>query len=372
VPPAPLVRDNREEKVMICAENDISTGKIGWLCGYVPEELILAAGLQPVRIQGEVDEVREANAYMFPNPCPYLQNILDSGLRGHCRDLQGIIFTSSCDCMRRLYDLWRHHVKTPFSYMLEVPKSRSENAVLFFSQQISELKTRLEEFFGVTISESKIGEAISLMNEHRSLIMRLFEGQKRVPPPHRGSKLLGLCLDSMTGSKERTMERLREALEYSVSGNASSVGPPRVLVAGNVVDRLDLFEMVEAAGASVVVFDTCAGLRHWSSLVEDGRDLIESLVRRYLLKPPCPRIPGYDERVAHVAKLTQEYSVDAVIYSVLKFCDYGLFEAPVIEAGLHNPKVPFLVLENDYVWSDTGRMKTRIAAFVEMIKHEFS
>jgi len=50
----------------------------------------------------------------------------------------------------------------------------------------------------------------------------------------------------------------------------------------------------------------------------------------------------------------------------------GLFEAPVIVAGLRNPKVPFLVLENDYVWSDTGRVKTRIEEFVEMIKNEFS
>ncbi len=345
-------------------------GKIGWLCGYVPEELILAAGLEPVRMLGQVEQVKQSDAYMFPNFCPYLKGILDSGLSGACRDLQGIIFTSSCDCMRRLYDLWQHYVKTPFSYMLEVPRNRNENAVRFFSEQLSDFKAKLQEFSGNGISDEGLREAANLVNEHRRLMMRLFESQKSVPPPYKGSELLNLCLEAVTGSKKLTTESLHEALERTVA-DASSVGSPRVLVVGNVVDRPDLFEMVEAAGASVVVFDTCAGLRHWSGLVEDEQNVIESLARRYLLKPPCPRMPGYDERVRNLAELIREYSIDSVIYSVVKFCDYGLFEAPVIETGLRNLGVPFLVIENDYGWTDEGRIKTRVEAFVEMTRGGF-
>jgi len=352
-------------------DNGTVPGRVGWLCGYVPEELILAAGLEPVRMLGQVEQVKQADAYMFPNFCPYLKSILDSGLGGACRDLQGVIFTNSCDCMRRLYDLWRDYIKTPFSYMLEVPKNRNENAVRFFSEQLSDFREKLQEFSGAGISDEKLGEAANLVNERRRLMMRLFARQKSNPPPYKGSELLNLCLDAVTGSKKLTTERLREVLERSSSGNINSVGSPRVLVVGNVVDRPDLFEMVEAAGASVVVFDTCAGLRHWSGLVEDGQNVIESLARRYLLKPPCPRMPGYDERVANVAELIQEYSIDSVIYSVVKFCDYGLFEAPVIETGLRNPRVPFLVIENDYAWTDAGRIKTRVEAFVEMTRGGF-
>lgn len=56
--------------------------RIGWFCSYVPEELIMASGLEPVRLRGQVGELKEVDSYLFSNICPYLKNILDSGLRG--------------------------------------------------------------------------------------------------------------------------------------------------------------------------------------------------------------------------------------------------------------------------------------------------
>ena len=79
---------------------------------------------------------------MFPNFCPYLKNVLDSGLRGDYRDMDGIIFINSCDAMRRLHDLWTHNVKTRFTYMLEVPKNRDENAIQFFDPDHSDDEDR--------------------------------------------------------------------------------------------------------------------------------------------------------------------------------------------------------------------------------------
>ena len=55
--------------------------KIGYFCDYVPEEIILAAGLTPVRLGGRVPSIQKADAYIFSNVCPYVKNILDSGLR---------------------------------------------------------------------------------------------------------------------------------------------------------------------------------------------------------------------------------------------------------------------------------------------------
>ena len=93
--------------------------KIGWFCSYVPEELIIAAGLEPMRLKGQVTKLKEVDAYVFSNICPYLKNILDSGLRRKLDHLDGIIFTNSCDGMRKLYDLWFQYIQTPFTFMLE-------------------------------------------------------------------------------------------------------------------------------------------------------------------------------------------------------------------------------------------------------------
>jgi len=130
--------------------------------------------------------------------------------------------------------------------------------------------------------------------------------------------------------------------------------------------------MVESVGGSVVGFDTCLALRHCSGAVEEGRNLIESIALIYLDKPSCARMPGFDERIERVEQLIQDYSVDGIIYSTGKFCDYGMFDAPVIERSLQNRRFPFLILENDYVWGDEGRVRTRIEAFVEMIKGDLN
>jgi benzoyl-CoA reductase/2-hydroxyglutaryl-CoA dehydratase subunit BcrC/BadD/HgdB len=200
--------------------------------------------------------------------------------------------------------------------------------------------------------------------------MELFEAQKELRPPLKGSELLTLCLEEMTSSKGLTTGKIQELAERLNASDSSRSGSPRMLVMGNRVDRPDLFQMVEAAGASVVAFDTCLGLGHYSGFVENGRDPLEEIARRYLLKPSCARMPGLDERIERVERLVQDYSIDGIIYSNLKFCDYGLFDAPVIKSGLGDRSVPFLTLDNDYFWGDEGRVKTRIEAFVETIETE--
>jgi benzoyl-CoA reductase subunit C len=351
-------------------QSQAGTGVIGWTCGYVPEEIILAAGLESVRIRGAVQSLKQADAYMFPNFCPYVRNLLDSGLRGEYRDLDGIVFTNSCDAMRRLRDLWDSHVKTPFSFMLEVPKNWDEGAVTYFSDQLVALQTQLEDFIGTKISGASLEESIRIMNEQRALMVQLLERQKAKTAVIGGSELLAICLEAMSSPKEAFMKKLKEILAQSPSVNSGSDGQPRVLVVGSVLDRLDLLEKVEAAGASVVAFDTCAGLRHWSGLVQEGRNAVEALARRYLLKPPCPRMPDFARRIDQITELVRDYSIDGVIYSAVKFCDYGLFETPVIESELRNLRVPFIAIENDYVFGDMERIGVRLEAFVEMIKGE--
>ena len=344
--------------------------KIGWLCSYVPEELILAAGFQPTRIVGRVEYVKQAESYMFPNFCPYLKNVLDSGLTDEYQDIEGIIFTNSCDGTRRLYDLWRNNVKTPFIHMLEVPKNRDESAVQYFSGQLKVLNHTLQEFSRSRESGDVLNESVSLMNEHRRLMTGFFNKQKAVPAPFTGTDLATLSLDAMTLLKEETSAKLRAVSALQRSSDNTSGISPRVLVTGNIVDKPLLFKMIEDSGATVVTFDTCGGPRHWEGQVELSANPIDSLARRYLLKQLCPRMPGLDQRIEQINRLIQDYAIDGVIYTTVKCCDYGLFEAPVVQKGLKNPKIPFLMIENDYVWGDEGRVKVRIEAFVEMMKDD--
>jgi benzoyl-CoA reductase/2-hydroxyglutaryl-CoA dehydratase subunit BcrC/BadD/HgdB len=351
-------------------KNNMEKKKVGWFCAYVPDELIIAAGLEPARILGQVDKIKEADTYIFSNVCPYMKNILDSGLRNKLENLDGVIFTSSCDGMRRIYDLWTRYIETPFIHMLEVPRNQSEHGIQYLSAQFFDLKTRLEEVFGVHISNEKLEKAISVMNDRREMMMDLFEKQKEIPTRFKGSDLLSLCLEETIYPKDETEGKLKFLSAQSHTSNDSRQRPPRILVLGNAVHKLILFNMIEDAKAAVVVFDTCNGLKHYSDLVEKGSDPIERLARRYLLKPSCARMPGFDKRIDRLERIIEDYSIEGIIYNSLKFCDYSLFEGRQIEGFARKGRVPFLLLENDYLWGDVERMKTRIEAFLEVVREE--
>ena len=95
---------------------------------------------------------------------------------------------------------------------------------------------------------------------------------------------------------------------------------------------------------------------------------LQALARRYLLKPSCPRMPGFERRLERVKFLVREFKVQGIIYSALKFCDYGLFETPQVEKLSKELGLPALILENDYVWADIERSRTRVESFLEMVR----
>lgn len=346
--------------------------KIGWFCSFVPEELIMAAGLEPVRLQGQEDRVKEADGYVCSNLCPFLKNLMETGLSSKMADIDGFVFVNSCDGMRRLYDLWTQYIGSKqFIYWLELPKNQNESAVSYFTHQLSSWSDRLGKDFRVEISEERIKEAIALMNEHRRLIAEIFEGQKEYPPRYSGSDLLQLLTAEATVPKPEGADRLKEPLRSFPGTSSGQVHQPRILVMGNEIHRLALFEMVEKANGSIVIFDTCNGLKHYTDLVVDVGPALNALARRYLLKPSCARMPGFETRIIRLRKLVSDYGIQGVIYSNIKYCDYGLFEIPQIEKAMKDLGLPFIILENDYVWSDTERMRIRVEAFLETVRQEF-
>lgn len=64
---------------------------VGWICTYVPEEIIHAAGLLPFRVIGGSSETPMADAYLYSNNCTFVRNCLEEGLSGSLGFLDGIV-----------------------------------------------------------------------------------------------------------------------------------------------------------------------------------------------------------------------------------------------------------------------------------------
>ena len=146
-------------------------------------------------------------------------------------------------------------------------------------------------------------------------------------------------------------------------------GGPGFLVTGNAFHRADLIEMIEALGGRIVGLDTCIGVRQYDGLVEeDAPDAMLALAERYLLKAPCARIEGFGERISYIMRLAEKSKADGVVECAVKYCDTHAYEVPLIKQKFEEAGIPFLHIETDYEPAGLEQMRTRVEAFLQVVR----
>ena len=127
---------------------------IGFFHPVVPEELIYAAGLHPVRLFPHFNDlITVGDSYLQTYLCSYLRADWDQIIKGKFSYLDGAIIPRSCEAVTFLYQTWKRHNPYQFIDYINVPWKRSENAISFFAKELGRIKRNLEKFTGKEISE---------------------------------------------------------------------------------------------------------------------------------------------------------------------------------------------------------------------------
>ncbi|MFA4910852.1 MAG: 2-hydroxyacyl-CoA dehydratase family protein [Desulfobacteria bacterium] len=344
---------------------------IGMLCSYSPEEILYAAGLQPVRIYGSGKTIKRGDAYLYSTLCPYVRSIFDLAFEGHLNDFKNMVFVNSCDAMRRLYDVWRHYIKNDFIHILDLPRATSEDKLDYYVQQLRDLIRRLEEEFRVDINPDSLREAIRLVNHTRQLFHDLFQLRKKDDSNLWGSQIFPIMLASMSTPKESFNQMLEQYIEEvsRMESHPSETPRPRLLVSGSIVEQTEFIKLLEDSGARVVAEDLCTGIRSLEGMVQEEGDPVEAIARRYLNRPPCSRMKGVERRYQFIKQIIEEYGIHGVVYHTIKFCDPELMTYPLLRKELERENIPVLHLEGDCTMGSYGQMKTRVGAFIEMLEY---
>jgi bcr-type benzoyl-CoA reductase subunit C len=342
---------------------------VGWFCAYTPVEILLAAGLYPYRIVPEPGRAMAlADAYIERSFCPYVRSCLGEALQGRYRFLDGLVVVNSCDPMRRLYDAWRYYVGGDYISLLDLPRLSSDLAVEYYRECLLRLIGELAERYGVNISSAAMADAMVAHNQTRSRLKELYQlnqnGGLPIPAGEvqrvvRASTVLPM--DTFTGLLEQLLGEVRHA-------GSDTREEPRLLISGSVMDNPLIIELIEQCGGSVIGDDLCTGTRQFWQPVEPDGDPLAALSRYYLNRTPCPRMKDAQRRFDHVFQLIDAFRADGVIFYTLKFCDPFLYDIPVLKSQLDARGVPSLVLEGDYTPGTLGRVRTRIEAFIEMLR----
>ena len=347
-----------------------SEGKkvFGYFCGYVPEEMIDAAGIIPVRILGSLEKVTLADTHLQSFICAFARSCLDQGLKGTYDYLDGIVASKTCDIMRNMPSIWSRNIDIPFTAYIGAPAKRTEAARQCLIEEFQILRSKLEEFMGKKIDDESINESIEVYNQSRSMLRDLYELRNQENSPLSGSDFYQVVKAGFVLPKREYNEML-SALKSDLSSASSSNGNGvRLLVSGSTFEDVNVLKMIEEVGGEIVSDDLCVGSRYFWDLVEPGPDPIKALADRYQMRVTCPCKHPSEERLERILEDVKKNKVQGVISIVQKFCDTHLFEYPFMKDTLEKNDIPFLYLETEDRLGEEGQFKTRVQAFVEMLQ----
>jgi benzoyl-CoA reductase subunit C len=342
---------------------------IGFTCSYVPEEIIHASGLLPFRIEArECRDTDLADVYMHRFNCTYARCILQEGLSDRYDFLDGMCLLNGCEQVRRLYEIWEKEQKTDYMYMVTIPHSVYDEGLTWYKDELFNFKEKLTSDFAVRCSKRDLQDSIQVYNETRRLIAELYELRKAEDVPISGSDALRIVLSSYIMPKEEFNKLLKQALEEIRSENGNSSYKARLLVGGSAVDGPELFELIEGMGAMIVTDTLCYGSRQFDNMVAEDQDPLDALAKAYYVSNPCPRMMNeYHNRLKYSEDTAQGASVDGVILQKIVFCDNHAVDSTMLADDLEAKGIPTMVMERDHMLTDTGRLRTRVEAFMERI-----
>lgn len=349
----------------------------GIFCTFTPLEIFDAGNVIPVSLCGMSDETIPAAEVNLPkNLCPLIKSSYGFAVSDKCpytyfADI--IVGETTCDGKKKMYEMLGELKDV---YILHLPQGIDRPYALdMWKGEIILLKQKLEEKFGITITDDDVRKACANRNREREIKIRLFEMNKSIPPK---SKYVDLhkVVDSLNFSfnREEDLKKIEEALdqidkEYNEGSRPVSEKDKRILVTGcpisGVLDKT--VGEVERNGGCVVVMDNCNGIKTARNMIDpNAPDIYEAIAKRYM-NVACAVMTPNTNRMNQLRELVDEYKVDGVVDVVLQSCHPFDVEKYKISKLCKELNVPYLPIETDYSKTDVGQLSTRFQAFLEML-----
>ena len=224
----------------------------------------------------------------------------------------------------------------------------------------------------------RLKKGIRTVNAKRQALHRLAALRAADPAPISGLDALLANQVSFYDNPKRFTDAVNKICDEMEKRIAEKQGvfperTPRVVVSGcpMAVPSWKTPWIVETSGAVIVGEESCVGERGIRNLTDaSGQSvdaLMDAIVERYFMID-CAIFTPNPERQAHVEEMVRVYKADGVIHYGLMFCQPYLMESIPAAKALEDKNITSLRIDTDYSMEDVGQLKTRIEAFIEMLR----
>jgi len=349
----------------------------GYMCTHVPEEILYAAGITPVRILSAHESQAMTRSYIHETYCSFSHDCAYQGLQKNYDYLDLIVHSSSCIHMAEAFNVWVRFAGFQHkSFLITYPHIiHTKHASGIMVESYGEFKRFIEEFVKKSITDEDIERAIKVYNHTRRLLKRLWEYLRHDHSPITGSEVAAVTLAAQVMEKQecnQLLELLIERLEAEPGKEPSGV---RLMVTGGACDDLRIFDLIENLNynTNLIFMDSCTAARYfWFEVPEDRPDKFEAIAEGYISRIPCPakdNVPGTGEkkRFRFIRQFIEDYKPDGVVFLYQRFCSPQSMDIVALKPIIDMLGIPWTELELDTTVPIT-QFGTQLEALVEIIK----
>ena len=306
----------------------------------VPDELVLAAGLMPVQVYADPDKELVYTSKMLefafdPMVRKQFEKLVDGTYKSQADFLA---VSNSTDVIIRVFLYLRETLRS----LPEVPVPPTCFIDWLFTrnrmhQERNELiiklfKKQLEDWTGTKITDTKIKRAAKVCNENRAALRKIGALRHGKKVRISGTEALviigsGFFMDK----KEHTAlvkQLARSAAKWPV------IKGPRVFVTGSVHEDLNVYSMIEDAGAVIVSEDHDWGDRSYERDYNMEYSPIRAIVDRYMLRSFSSKKAFVSQRVDALNESVKANGAEAVIFYTNIYEEAASWDYPSQKASL--------------------------------------
>lgn len=326
------IYDHREKQIKAWRE----AGKkvIGELGSDVPDELILAGGMMPVRVYADPDKkLTLTDQYLEFAFEPVVRAQFEKLIDGTYKDqIDALAISNSTDVIIRI-----------FLYLREIKRVEPEMPVppiafidwLFTRNRLHQERDRfvirlfrkeVEAWAGRKISDEEIREAGKILNENRQALREMAELRHGNEVRISGSEALVIIGAGLFMDKKEHTELVRQVTKDAASWPVLT--GKRIFFTGANQEDTKLYDLIEEQDMVVVGEDTDWGDRHYDRDFNLDYPVIDAIVDRYMLREFSAKKAFVSQRVDALDRETAKTNAEAVIFYTNQYDEVATFDMP--------------------------------------------
>ncbi|SOB79494.1 benzoyl-CoA reductase (2-electron) gamma subunit [Sphingomonas guangdongensis] len=347
---------------------------VGYFLNAVPVELILAAGLDPIRLVG--DPARRSpltERYLEEYFDGEVQSLFGAAMEGDFADMSLLVIPRTAETYLQLYYFlkeipkWELQASVPPLHLFDLLQTPHWTVAQYDLGRMRALAARLEEIGGARIDEAALRTAIATCNRLRSLLGQASTLWQGDAPSLSGVDALAVIAAASVLHPDEAVPAL-EAL-VADPPPVRRDDRPRVLLKGSPQSDPRVTALIEEAGARVVAHDHVAGDTTYDTLVSEGGDPWEALVHHYQLG--IPGLRAYPQRAQdqRFLALVERSRAEVVIFFHDQYDDTLGWEYPDQKKLLDARGIPSLFLKQQpYLDPPVAEQHAAVAGFLATLQ----